>query len=154
QGRAAEAVPFYEAALTGGAQAAAAVRAYDALAGLLRTRGDAAAEAEVLMRAAEDARTNEPDAVRAGRLVAAADLLRHRAGRPGEAVAGYERALALDPLQIAALDALAALAAEAGDVERVAQLLERKVAAMAKRSSPFDEQRALLGRLAALQAEL
>ena len=151
QGRAEEAVPFYEAALQAGAHAADAVRAYNALAGLFRARGDHAAEADAQLRAADDPRTQEPDAVRAGRLVAAADLLRKRGGRRDEAITHFERALGLDPLQIVALDALEALATEAGDSERVAQVLGRKVAATAKRPA---EQRAILGRLAALQARL
>ena len=89
--------------------------------------------------------------MRAGRLVAAAELLRKRGGRRDEAIAAYERALGLDPLQIVALDALEAMATETGDIERVAQVLGRKVAATAKRPA---EQRAILGRLAALQAHL
>ena len=151
QGRAEEAVKFYEAALAAGAHAADAARAHNALIGIFRSRGDWSAEATALLRAADDATTNEADTVRAGRLVAAADLLRKRGGRRDEAIAGYERALALDPLQLVALDALEALATESGDAERVAQVLSRKVAATAKRPA---DQRAILGRLAALQAEL
>ncbi|MGZ3440864.1 MAG: tetratricopeptide repeat protein, partial [Polyangia bacterium] len=151
QGRVEEAVPFYEAALQAGAHAADAVRAYNALAGIFRARGEHAAEADAQLRAAEDPRTQEPDAVRAGRLVAAADLLRKRGNRRDDALALFERALGLDPLQIVALDALEAMATEVGDIERVTQVLGRKVAATAKRPA---EQRAILGRLAALQAHL
>ncbi|MDB4970575.1 MAG: Tetratricopeptide 4 [Myxococcales bacterium] len=151
QGRADEAVPFYQAALTAGAHAADAVRAHNALAGIFHSLGDFHAEAEAQLRAADDPSTNEPDTVRAGRLVVAAEIWRKRAGRRQEALAGYERALGLDPLQITALDALEALAAEAQDLEGVAQVLGRKVAATAKRPT---EQKAILGRLAALQAEL
>jgi tetratricopeptide (TPR) repeat protein len=89
--------------------------------------------------------------VRASRLTAAADLMRKRAGRRDEAFDVYERALTLDPLQMTALDALEALAAEARDPERVAQVLGRKVAATARRPA---EQRAILGRLAELQTQL
>jgi tetratricopeptide (TPR) repeat protein len=151
QGHSDEALGFYEAALAAGAHAADALRAYHALAGLQRSRGDFAAEARLQVRAAEDERTNEAEAVRASRLVAAAELLRKRANRRDEAIALYERALALDPLQLAALDALEAIAAEDRDAERVAQVLGRKVAATARRPA---EQRAILGRLAALQDEL
>ncbi len=151
QGRPDEAVPFYEAALQAGAHAADAVRAHNALVGIFRARGDEARQAEALLRAADDPSTQEPETVRAGRLVAAADVMRKRGGPREEAIACYERALGLDPLQIVALDALEALATEVGDIERVAQVLGRKVAATSKRPA---EQRAILGRLAALQAHL
>ncbi|HEX4456477.1 MAG TPA: tetratricopeptide repeat protein, partial [Polyangia bacterium] len=151
QGKPEDALAFYEAALAAGAHAADALRAYHALAGLQRSRGDFAAEARLQVRAAEDERTNEAEAVRASRLVAAAELLRKRANRREEAVELYERALALDPLQMAALDALEAVAAEDKDAERIAQVLGRKVAATARRPA---EQRAILGRLALLQDEL
>ncbi len=151
QGQADDALGFYEAALAAGAHAADALRAYHALAGLQRSRGDFVAEARLQVRAAEDERTNEAEAVRASRLVAAAELLRKRANRRQEAIELYERALALDPLQMAALDALEAVAAEDKDAERIAQVLGRKVAATARRPA---EQRAILGRLALLQDEL
>ena len=136
QGRADDAVPFYEAALQAGAHAADAVRAYNSLAGIFHARGDFAAEADVLLRAADDGRTQESDAVRASRLVAAADVLRKRGGQREQAAALYERALGLDPLQIVALDALESLATEAGDIERVAQVLGRKVAATQRSGRP------------------
>lgn len=151
QGHPEEAVPFYEAALQAGAHAADAVRTYNALIGIFHARGDHNAEVDALLRAADDARTQEAETVRAGRLVAAADVLRKRGGQREQALAIYERALALDPLQIVALDALEQMATEAGDIERVAQVLGRKVAATQKRPH---EQRAILGRLAALQAHL
>ena len=151
QGKSDEALPFYEAALAAGAHAADAVRAYNAIVGLHHGRGDFASEAEAQLRAVDDPRTQESDAVRAGRLVAAAELLRKRTGKRDEAATHYERALTLDPLQIVALDALEAMATELGDIGRVAQVLGRKVAATAKRPA---EQRAILGRLAALQAHL
>src|SRR5205823_13119497 len=100
-----------------------------ALVGIFHARGDFAAEADVLLRFADDARTQESDALRAGRVVAAADVLRKRGGQREQAIACYERALGLDPLQLVALDALESLATETGDIERVAQVLGRKVAA-------------------------
>ncbi|HEY7954123.1 MAG TPA: tetratricopeptide repeat protein, partial [Polyangia bacterium] len=146
----AAAIGFYQAALEAGASGADGSRAFGALIGLYRARGDYEAEARMLLRAADDERTGESEQVRAGRLVAAADVLRKRAGRATEAIELYERALALDPFQLAALDALEAIADADGDLARLAQVLGRKVAATAKRPA---QQKAILGRLASLQAE-
>ena len=96
QGRGDEAVPFYEAALQAGAHAADAVRVYNSLVGIFHARNDHVAEADALLRFAEDERTQEADTVRAGRLVAAADVLRKRGMQREQALALYERALGLE----------------------------------------------------------
>lgn len=138
---------FYRSALEAGAAGADAVRAYDGLIAILTARGDGDEAVQTLLAAADDPRSDETQTARAGRLVGAANLLR-RKGRPAEATPLYERALGLDPSHLGALDALEALAA--GDPERVASILERKVAAT--RSRPMD-QKAILGRLGMLLAD-
>lgn len=150
QGDTAQAVGYYQAALAAGASGLDGLRAWNALQALYRRRGDLRAEAQALLDAADDERTGESDPQRASRLVQAADLLRKKAGRPAEAAALYERALQLDALQLAALDALEAMAEADGDVLRQEQVLARKVAATARRPA---QQKAILGRLAQLQAD-
>ncbi|MEO6953152.1 MAG: hypothetical protein ABI321_15230 [Polyangia bacterium] len=150
QNRLVDAVQFYDAALEIGTSGADAQRLYSALAHLHHARGEWEAEARMLLRAAEDARTPDSDATRAGRLVTAADLLRRRVNRLDEAEPLYDRALTLDPHNLPALDALEAIAVEREDWARAAQVLSRKVAATARRPT---EQKAILGRLAVLQSE-
>ena len=150
QNRLGDAVRFYEAALESGTSGSDAQRLYSTLAHLHHARGEWEAEARVLLRAAEDARTPDTDSTRAGRLVSAADLLRRRVNRLDEAQPLYDRALALDPHNLPALDALEFIALEREDWARAAQILSRKVAATAKRPT---EQKAILGRLAVMQAE-
>ena len=150
QGRPPDAIQFYEAALAAGATGADAQRIYGALAQLHHERADWEAEARILLRAAEDGRTTDSNPARAGRLVQAADLLRKRVARIDDALPLYDRALALDPVCLPALDALESIALEREDWARAAQILSRKVAATSKRPS---EQRAILGRLAVIQAE-
>ncbi len=150
QSRPADAIVFYEAALETGASGADAQRVYGALASLHHARSEWEAEARVLLRAAEDARSSDSNVTRAIRLVQAADLLRQRVGRIDEALPLYDRALELDPASLPALDTLEAIAVERQDYARAAQILSRKVAATAKRPA---EQKAILGRLAVLQSE-
>src|SRR5262249_10501340 len=145
-----EAIRYYQSALESGASGADAQRAYNALVALHHTQKDPDAEARVQLAAADNEKLNEKSSGRAGRLVAAADLLRKKLGRPEDARKNYERALTVDPLQLAALDALESLAEAADDWEEVANVLGRKVAATQKRPS---QQKAILGRLARLQAD-
>ena len=144
------AIGFYQAALEGGAGGADAQRIYNSLVALYHARQDFDAESRMLFRAVDDERLSESASTRASRLVQAADLYRKRLGRPEEAQKAYERALTLDPLHLAALDSLQALAEAADNWEEVANVLSRKVAATQKRPA---QQKAILGRLAQLQAE-
>src|SRR5262249_19709516 len=121
---------FYRAALERGAHGGDAVRAHEALVALLEGRGDSEEAVRAMLDAADDPHTGESDSARAGRLVAAAGLLRRLPGRAEEAHAIYERALGLDPLHLGALDALEAMATQSGDAERAARVLERKADAM------------------------
>jgi tetratricopeptide (TPR) repeat protein len=148
--RPADAIGYYQSALEGGAGGADATRAWNALIALYHLRADHEAEARALLAAADDDRLVESPTVRAGRLVTAAEILRKRTGRLDEAHQIYERALTLDPLHLAALDALEAIAESENDWEAAAQVLSRKVAATAKRPA---QQKAILGRLARLQAD-
>jgi tetratricopeptide (TPR) repeat protein len=149
-GTAADAIGFYQSALEAGASGADAIRAWNALISLYHARADHDAEARAQLSSADDERLNETATARASRLVAAAEILRKRLGRVAEARAQYDRALTLDPLHLAALDALEAIAETEGDVEACEQVLSRKVAATARRPQ---QQKAILGRLAKLQAE-
>ena len=144
------AIRFYQAALEE-ASGADATRAWNGLIGQYYSLGNHEAHAVALITAADDPRLSESIAVRAGRLVSAADILRKRLSRVDDAVALYERALLIDPLQIAALDALESIAESTGDLERCAQVLGRKIAATARRPA---QQKAILGRLATLQIQL
>ncbi len=143
------AIGFYQAALEAGAAGSDGTRAWNALVQVHHARGDHDAESRALLAAADDERTNESDGQRAGRLVAAGDILR-KSGRTPDAVEIYERALALDTHQLGALDALENIAETDGDVAMQAQVLGRKVAATARRPA---QQKAILGRLATLHAE-
>jgi tetratricopeptide (TPR) repeat protein len=145
------AIAFYQTALEAGASGGDCVRAWNGLAALYRQRQDVEAEIRALSDAAEDERSGESPTARAARLVAAADLLRKRAGRQPEAVELYERALHLDQLQLAALDALEAMAEADQDWPRKEQILARKVAATQRRPQ---QQKAILARLARLQIDL
>jgi tetratricopeptide (TPR) repeat protein len=150
QGQSNDALRFYRAALAAGADGSDGQRATNAIIALHHARGDHEAEVATQLAAADNERLNEPPPARAARLTAAGDLLRKRVGRPDEADALYERALTLDPMHLSALDALEAIAEARGDFARSAQVLGRKVAATAKRPA---EQKAILGRLAALQSD-
>lgn len=103
----------------------------------------------VLLRAAEDPRTEESLGVRASLLRTAAELQREQ-GRLGEAAALYERSLDLDHGHLPALDALEELALQADDLPRLAEVLSRKARALASRPQ---DRKAVLGRLGRLYAE-
>jgi tetratricopeptide (TPR) repeat protein len=150
QGQPAAAITFYQAALEAGASGVDAQRAWNALVALHHGRGDHDAGARALLAAADDERTGESPQQRATRLTHAADLLRKRAGRVVDAVEIYERALELDPFQLAALDSLESTAESDGDVSAQVRVLQRKVAATARQPQ---RQKAILGRLATLYAE-
>ncbi len=142
---------YFQAALDAGATAAEALRAWDALARLHRRRQDFPAEIHTLIAAADDRRTDESPVGRAARLVAAGNIHRKILAQPDEARALFERALSFDALHLQALDALEAIAMDAGDSAHLADVLLRKVAATAQRTR---DQRAILGRLAELERRM
>jgi tetratricopeptide (TPR) repeat protein len=94
--------------------------------------GDPHAAARALIASADDARTGAGEKERAATLVAAAEILRKRLGLRDDAGMLLERARALDPDSAEALEGLEAIAAEAGDAERLAEVLERKLAIAAR----------------------
>jgi tetratricopeptide (TPR) repeat protein len=95
-------------------------------------RGDPQAAARALIASADDARTGSTDEERGAALTAAAEILRKRLNLPGDAVMLLERAIALAPRSAEALDALQTIAVEGGDWERLADVLERKIDAVAR----------------------
>ena len=109
--------------------------------------GDPHAAARALISSADDPRTGATDAERAGTLVAAAEILRRRLGLRDDAGMLLERARALDPDSVEALEGLEAVASEAGDFARLAEVLERKIDVVAR--GPV-EKKELLVRLADL----
>jgi tetratricopeptide (TPR) repeat protein len=111
---------------------------------LYARRGDPQAAARALIASADDPRVVASEAGRAGTLVAAAEILRKRLNLPGDAGMLLERALALDPTSAEALEALEAVTSDAGDFQRLADLLERKIDLVAR--GPRG-QRAILARL-------
>jgi tetratricopeptide (TPR) repeat protein len=108
-------------------------------------RGDPQAAARALIASADDVRTGSPDEERGAALTAAAEILRKRMGLAGDAVMLLERAIALAPRSVETLEALQTIAVESGNWERLADVLERKVDALAR--GPV-EQKALLVQLA------
>jgi len=108
-------------------------------------RGDPHAAARALIASADDTRTGASEEDRAAALIAAAGILRKRLSLPGDAVMLLERALALAPASIEALEALEQLTSDSGDFERLADVLERKLDVAAR--GPV-EQKAILARLA------
>jgi len=113
-------------------------------------RGDPHAAARALIASADDPRVETSEAERAGTLVAAAEILRKRLSLPGDAGMLLERALALDPTHVEALEAMEALTDEAGDFPRLAEILEKKLEVAARGPR---EQKAILVRLLALYTE-
>jgi tetratricopeptide (TPR) repeat protein len=111
---------------------------------LLARRGEPHAAARALIASADDARVGASEVERAGTLVAAAEILRKRLDLPADAGMLLDRALTLDPSSAEALGALEALSTEAGDFARLAEILERKLEAVAR--GPL-EQTAILARL-------
>ena len=94
---------------------------------LYARRGDPHAAAKALIASADDQRTGAPEKERASALVAAAEILRKRLSLRSDAAMLLERAIALDPASIEALEALELVTTESGDSERLAELLERKL---------------------------
>ncbi len=95
-------------------------------------RGDPQAAARALIASADDTRTGSSDEERGAALTAAAEILRKRLGLPGDAVMLLERAIALAPRSAATLDVLQTIAVEGSDWERLADVLERKIDAVAR----------------------
>lgn len=111
---------------------------------LYARRGDPQAAARALIASADDPRVAASEIERAGTLVAAAEILRKRLNLPGDAGMLLERALALDPTSVEALEALEALTSDAGDFGRLADVLERKIELVARGPR---EQKTILARL-------
>jgi tetratricopeptide (TPR) repeat protein len=112
---------------------------------LLARQGDPHAAARALIASADDARVGASDVERAATLVAAAEILRKRLDLPGDAGMLLERAVTLDPASAEALEALEALSADAGELDRLAEVLERKIEVVARGPR---EQKTILARLA------
>jgi tetratricopeptide (TPR) repeat protein len=112
---------------------------------LYARRGDPHAAARALIASVDDARTGSSDQERGAALSAAAEILRKRVGLPGDAVMLLERAIALDPRSVEALETLQTIAVESSNWERLADVLERKVDVVAR--GPV-EQKDLLVQLA------
>ncbi|RMH44440.1 MAG: hypothetical protein D6689_02335, partial [Deltaproteobacteria bacterium] len=90
-------------------------------------------------------------AARADAWYRAGEIHRKRpGGDPADAERCFEAALRLMPDHMPSLDGLERLSSERGDWERVAQILGRKIAATPRQA---ERQKALLARLAELQAE-
>lgn len=105
---------------------------------LYARRGDPHAAARALISSADDARTGASEAERAAALVAAAEILRKRLALPGDAAMLLERAIALAPTSVEALEALEGLTTETGNFERLADVLERKLEVAAR--GPVEQQ--------------
>jgi tetratricopeptide (TPR) repeat protein len=116
---------------------------------LYARRGDPHAAARALIASADDPRVGASEIQRAGTLVAAAEILRKRLNLPSDAGMLLERAVALDPTSAEALEALEALTSDAGDFERLADVLERKIDLVARGPR---EQKTILARLAEIYA--
>jgi tetratricopeptide (TPR) repeat protein len=112
---------------------------------LCARRGDPHSAARALIASADDPRVGASEIERAGTLVAAAEILRKRLDLPADAGMLLERAVTLDPASAEALAALEALSVEAGDFDRLAEVLERKVEVVARGPR---EQKTILARLA------
>ena len=108
---------------------------------LYARRGDPHAAARALIASADYNRTGASEAERAAALIAAAEILRKRLSLPGDAGMLLERAIALDPSSIEALEALEALTTETGAFKRLADVLERKLQVAAR--GPVEQQEIL-----------
>jgi tetratricopeptide (TPR) repeat protein len=117
---------------------------------LFARRGDPHAAARALIASADDPRVGASEVERAGTLVAAAEILRKRLALPADAGMLLERAVTLDPTSAEALEALEALSVDAGNFDRLAEVLERKIEVVARGPR---EQKTILARLAALYAK-
>ena len=94
---------------------------------LFARRGDPHAAARALIASADDPRVGASEVERAGSLVAAAEILRKRLGLPADAGMLLERAVTLDPASAEALEALETLSIDAGNFDRLAEVLEQKI---------------------------
>ena len=117
---------------------------------LFARHGDPHAAARALIASADDPRVGASEVERAGTLVAAAEILRKRLELPADAGMLLERAVTLDPASAEALEALEALSLDAGNFDRLAEVLERKVEVVARGPR---EQKTILARLAGLYAK-
>ena len=117
---------------------------------LFARHGDPHAAARALIASADDPRVGASEVERAGTLVAAAEILRKRLELPGDAGMLLERAVTLDPTSAEALEALEALSVDAGNFDRLAEVLERKIEVVARGPR---EQKTILARLAELYAK-
>jgi tetratricopeptide (TPR) repeat protein len=117
---------------------------------LFARRGDPHAAARALIASADDPRVGASEVERAGTLVAAAEILRKRLDLPADAGMLLERAVTLDPTSAEALEALEALSIEAGNFDRLAEVLERKIEVVARGPR---EQKTILARLAEIYAK-
>jgi tetratricopeptide (TPR) repeat protein len=120
------------------------------LADLHDRTGEPVKAAAALEAFADDPASGAGDPARADALYRAGELHR-RAGAAEDAVRCLEGALRLVDDHLPALDALELVQRDVGDLERVATILGRKVAASARHPG---RQKALLGRLAQLQVQL
>ncbi len=114
---------------------------------LLQADGDPAGAAAVLDRMAGDEET-AGDGVRADAWYRAGELYAQDAATRADAERCLEASLRLVPDHMPALDALERIKRDAGDLDRVAVILGRKIAATARHPG---RQKALLVRLAELQ---
>ena len=117
---------------------------------LFARHGNPHAAARALIASADDPRVGASEVERAGTLVAAAEILRKRLELPADAGMLLERAVTLDPTSAEALEALEALSVDAGNFDRLAEVLERKVEVVARGPR---EQKTILARLAELYAK-
>ena len=126
-------------------------QAYRLLADLHERRGDLAAAAAALETNALATDATASATARADALYRAGELFRRRPGHSADAVRCLEAALRLADDHLPALDALELIERDLGDLERVATILGRKIAASARQPS---RQKALLVRLAAIHVQL
>ncbi|MBK9031265.1 MAG: hypothetical protein IPL61_08005 [Myxococcales bacterium] len=126
-------------------------QAYRLLADLHERRGELTAAAAALEAYAEATDAQASTSARADALYRAGELFRRRPGHSADAVRCLEAALRLADDHLPALDALELIERDLGDLERVATILGRKIAASARQPS---RQKALLVRLAAIHVQL
>ncbi|MBL8626978.1 MAG: hypothetical protein JNK64_37160 [Myxococcales bacterium] len=126
-------------------------QAYRLIADLHERKGELAAAAAALESFAEATDGSAGLSTRADALYRAGELFRRRPGHAEDAVRCLEAALRLADDHLPALDALELIERDLGDLERVATILGRKIAASARQPS---RQKALLVRLAAIHVQL